>query len=803
MKHDFAGLTTAEAKERQAKYGFNEIEEKTLSTWLKVLKKFISPIPLMIEFALVLSAIVGRWEDFSIILVLLVVNITVDVLQERKASKALAALTSAMAPTALALRDGKVQQLPARELVPGDVVKLAIGDIAPADLRLLEDTQLTVDQSAITGESLPVEVTRGDNILSSAIIQMGSAFAEVTATGTHTKIGESAHLVAKAEREEGSHFQTAILRIGRFLILVSIGVVVIASTVLILRGDPLLETLRFAIVLTIASIPVALPAVLSVTMAIGAATLARHKAIVSDFKAVEELAGVDHLCIDKTGTLTENAIKAYPPTLYNSFSEAELYVYAVVASEEECITAIEKALYAHAEKEGYLEHINDYEIESFTPFDPIRKTTEAQVRKDNTSIHVVMGAAQVVAELVTSTERATLRSDVDTYATDGFRTIAIAIKREGEEYQLVGLVPLMDPPRADSKEVLSDIRERGIVVKMLTGDNHAIASFIGAQLAIGKRVMEASKLPAIFARSFKEAHDDIVATDVFSEVVPADKYRIVESLQQNDHIVAMTGDGVNDAPALKKADVGIAVKGATAAAQKAADLVLLDSSLSVIRKAIDHARDTFARMQSYATFRISETIRIVFFVALCVVFFDFTPVSAAMIILLALLNDIPVLAISYDNVPRFAGPVRWRMKEMLIVASVLGFLGVISSFLLFSFLDISGVEIAVIQTIIFLKLDVAGHSTLYLTRTGRRHFWERPFPALKFFIPAFSSRLLGTAIAYFGIFMPAISFGTIALIWLYATVWFVFNDFVKVGTYKLIDRFSHPTVKPAKPLSNS
>ncbi|HIP50000.1 MAG TPA: HAD family hydrolase, partial [Candidatus Pacebacteria bacterium] len=286
-------------------------------------------------------------------------------------------------------------------------------------------------------------------------------------------------------------------------------------------------------------------------------------------------------------------------------------------------------------------------------------------------------------------------------------------------------------------------------------------------------------------------HDDasaITNADVFTEVVPSDKYHIVDILQKENHIVAMTGDGVNDAPALKKADVGIAVSGASPAARSASDIILLSDGLSVIKDAIDHARMTFLRMHSYATFRISETIRVVIFITLAILVFNYSPLSAVMIVLLSLLNDIPVMAIAYDNVPTQKRPVRWNMHSTLFIASILGVAGVISSFMLFYWLHISGYPVAIIQTIIFIKLDVAGHSTLYLTRTGRDHFWKRPFPSLKFFLPAFSSRIIGTLIAVFGIFMEPISWEMVGYIWIYATIWFFINDQIKVFGYKLFDK---------------
>lgn len=791
LTRTYRGLTTKEAEAIREKSGFNEVIENELPIWRKVLKKFISPIPLMIEFALILSASIGRWEDFFIILALLIVNLGVESVQSFKANKALSALTKTLALTAEVIRDNKLTKIPARELVPGDVVKLAIGDISPADLELLDDTTVVVDQSTITGESLPVEVNKGDRILSSAIIQKGSAFAKVTATGVNTTIGESVELIAEAEQMEESHFQKAIINIGHFLIILSVALVVIASITLIVRDEPMVDTLRFAIILIIASIPVALPTVLSVTMAIGAAALAKHKAIVSDFTAVEELAGVDQLCIDKTGTLTKNKIEAFSPVLYGICNENDLYTFALLASEEEDHSPIEKALYRYADEHGYGRLHEEYSLVSFTPFDPERKTTEAVVEKrDGSTLHVVMGASQVIAALLSDEQNEDVSAQVDEFATQGFRTISVALKHETDEtYTPVGIIPLMDPPRDDSKEVIGDIKEHGITIKMLTGDNHAIAAFIGKQLQIGERVLTATRLQSLLEKKDKESYYEIRHADICSEVVPADKYHIVETLEYNGHIVAMTGDGVNDAPALKKADLGIAVQGATPAAQKAADLVLLDSSLSVIRTAIELARETFSHMQTYALFRISETIRIVVFIALSVIFFEFTPVTAAMIVILALLNDIPVLAISYDNTPKLTKPVRWKMNEMLLVASVMGILGVISSFLLLYFLKVQGIEAAIIMTLIFLKLDLAGHSSLYLTRTGREHFWAKPRPSMKFFIPNFATRFIGMAIAFFGIFMEPISLGAIVLLWIYVTIWFFINDLVKVWLYRAIDRF--------------
>ena len=787
----YTGLHSSEVLSLQEKYGFNEVTEKVTSGFIRFAKKLINPIPLMIEIALILSALSGRWEDFSIIFVLLAVNLGVEFWQEQKAFKALAELNKSLALRAQVVRDGVLKEIDARELVPGDIIKLTIGDIVPADSVLLENSFLDVDQSAITGESLSVEKTKDDEVPSGSVVQKGSQYAKVLATGIHTKIGKSAQLVAQAEQQEESHFQKAILKIGKFLIILSLALVIVTFILLLLRGDSLIETLRFALVLTIASIPVALPAVLSVTMAIGANTLAKRHAIVSNFKAIEELAGVDVLCIDKTGTLTKNSIEVYPPQIYGDFTEEEVIQYAILASEETHKTPIEKAIEAYADKKGYIIDAS-YSRNSFIPFNPTNKTTEVFFTHGQKEAQVIMGASQVIYNLTKAhPDTAKLKADTEHYAVDGFRTIALAYKVKGEQYVPVAVLPLMDPPREDSKEVIKEVKARGVSIKMLTGDNAAIAGFMAKLLSIGSSVMPASKLHAIRKKETTYAVGQVIEkTDVYAEVVPEDKFFIIKTLKKHNHIVAMTGDGVNDAPALKKADIGIAVSGATPAARAAADVVLLDSGLSIIKEAIDLARQTFHRMQAYATFRISETIRIVFFITLAVLFFDSSPLTSVMIIILALLNDIPVLAIAYDNAAVEKHPIRWKLKETLIVATVLGLTGLISSFGLLWYLHAAGYSLVIIQTIIFLKLDVAGHSTLYLTRTGKKHFWARPFPSLKFFIPAFSTRIIGTIFALSGFFMTAIDIKTVVYIWVYSTVWFLVNDQVKVYTYKVLERLS-------------
>jgi H+-transporting ATPase len=838
------GLTRLEVQERRERFGLNEVREKSETKLHRLFKKLWGPIPWLIEAAAILSAILGDWVDLLIILSLLVVNVAVDYIQEGKAASALAKIQSHLAKKALVFRDGAYQVINARELVPDDVVKLKIGDIVPADAVLLSGEYLQVDQSALTGESLSVNKKSGDEIYSGSIIKRGEMTARITAIGSRTFSGKNMYLVERAQKEETSHFQKAIIHIGRFLIILSIVMACIVLLVSTTRHDSLIEDLRFVLVLLVASIPVALPAVLSVTMAVGALTIAKKNAIVKNIAAIEELAGTDILCSDKTGTLTQNKLSISTPILYNGHSEGDLFYYASLTSSRENNDPIEAPIYEYIE-----DHFPQMDIhtprEKFEPFDPAIKIAKTVATIDGRRLTAIKGATQIVSEYIEQNDlKKIFLADIEALAKKGYRSLAVGYTHENHPFTLVGIIPFFDPPRDDSAEVINKVRSMGVNIKMLTGDNQSISQEVARILELGTNILPISQLRAgdiykeqtvlaqIIAKGlYKKLHADApnevieefgqqIAADVqdhlskaelhesyirrheseivavienadgFSEVLPEDKYFIIDELQKNKHFVAMTGDGVNDSPALKKADVGIAVFGATDAARAASDLVLLTPGLSIIQEAMRMARQTFERMKGYATFRIAETIRIILFISLAIIVFNYYPITAVMIIMLALLNDIPVMMIAYDNAPDSDKPVHWNMGEVLTVSTVLGVAGVISSFLLFSYLQWQDYPLALIQTMIFLKLDVSGHSTLYLTRTGRRHFWEKPYPALKFFLPAFSTRIIGTVIAVLGIFMEPISLQTAAFIWIYATAWWLLNDFLKIWSYKLYDHYS-------------
>ncbi|MDY6912603.1 MAG: plasma-membrane proton-efflux P-type ATPase, partial [Chloroflexota bacterium] len=654
------------------------------------------------------SAVIGYWEDFGIIATLLLVNASVAFWQEHKADNAIELLKQKLAPNARALRNGKWLELPARELVPGDVVRVRLGDIVPADIKLMDGDYLLVDESALTGESLPVEKQVSGVTYSGSIIRQGEMDALVFATGMNSYFGKTAKLVSEARTK--SHFQKAIVKIGDYLIVLGITLVILIFFVGLFRHESLPEMLQFSLVLIVASIPVALPAVLSVTMAVGAIALSKKDAIVSKLVAIEEMAGMDILCSDKTGTITKNELTVAAVESFGEFTDDDVLLLGALAGREEDKDPIDTAIITKAKSmESLAGVIDSFEVSEFKPFDPVSKRTEAAIRDaEGNSFKVAKGAPQVILALTANPEaiNADMKKRVNSFASKGYRALGVVKTDAKGDWQFVGLIPLRDPPREDSAETIRTAQSMGVNVKMVTGDHVAIAREIARQVNLGADMMQAS---SFMDKPDSEASAIVEEADGFAQVFPEHKYRIVELLQGKGHIVGMTGDGINDAPALKKADAGIAVDGATDADKSAADIVLTSPGLSVIINAIEESRKIFQRMNNYAIYRIAETIRVLVFMTLCIIVFNFYPVTAIMIVLLALLNDLPIMTISVDNVKYSDEPERWNMRVLLGVATVLGLFGVASSFGIFYIGDeVFELSRETLQSFIYLKLSVAG-----------------------------------------------------------------------------------------------
>ena len=781
---DSNGLTQAEAQRRLTEEGYNELPEKKRNPFLEFLSHFFGPIPWMIEAAAILSAVVQHWADFVIILVLLMANAVVGFWEEFQAGNAIAALKANLALKARVKRDGQWRDLPARELVTGDLVRMRLGDIVPADARLLDGEPVEVDQSALTGESLPAEKKPGETVYSGSILKKGEIDALVTATGKQTYFGKTAQLVESAQTV--SHFQKAVLKIGDYLIVLAVALVVLIITVAVFRGDKFITTLQFALVLTVAAIPVAMPTVLSVTMAVGARLLARKQAIVSRLVAIEELAGMDILCSDKTGTLTQNQLVVGDPYCVEGIKPEDVVLAAALASRSEAADAIDQAVLNGMKDKAALKR---FQVLHFRPFDPVSKRTEATLKTiDGKQFKVSKGAPQEILKLPANAAQiqSLAEETINEFAGRGFRSLGVARTNEQGQWQFLGVLPLSDPPREDSKSTIATAREMGVGVKMITGDQVAIGKEIARQVGLGTNILDASLFSNTTHAEGAQLDDTIEKADGFAQVFPEHKYHIVEVLQKHGHIVGMTGDGVNDAPALKKADAGIAVSGATDAARAAAAIVLLTPGLSVIIDAIKESRKIFQRMNSYAIYRIAETIRVLLFMTLSILVFNFYPVTAVMIVLIALLNDGAILSIAYDRERFSAKPEAWNMRMVLGIASVLGMAGVIASFGLFYLGErVYHLNREMIQTLMYLKLSVAGHLTIFVTRT-RGPFWStRPAPIL--LVAVIGTQVIATLIAVYGVFMPPVGWGWALAVWGYALAWFIVNDGIKLVAYRVID----------------
>ncbi len=807
------GLTATEAAQRLTKYGPNAIQAHEESRWKKLLGYFWSPIAWMIEAAAIISLLRQDWPDFIVVTALLLYNAAVGFWQDNKAASALAALKKGLALKAHALRDGSWVSVDAASLVPGDVVTIAGGEILPADVILFDGKYLSVDQAALTGESLPVSKKVGDNGYSGSIARQGSMIGLVTATGNNTFFGRTAKLVASAGSK--SHAEQAVTRIGDFLILLAVILAVILIGTQVWRDiaadgrwewSEAGEIAQFVLVLLVASVPVALPAVMSVTMALGALALSKQKAIVSRLSAIEELAGVDMLCSDKTGTLTMNQLALQAPIPFSGTQPDDLVLGAALASQRQSNDAIDMAV-VKALKDPKV--LDPYKVVDFVPFDPVNKKTVGIVTgPDGKQLQFAKGAPQAIAALCGIKEDATdgdgpaYFGKVSELASHGTRALGVSRSEDGgKTWTLLGLLALLDPPRPDAKATIAEAKKLGLGVKMVTGDDVAIGSEISRELGIGTNLLVASN---VFSKDMDPNHIPIDAAraveqaDGFGRVFPEHKFEIVKALQERGHIVAMTGDGVNDAPALKQADCGVAVSGATDAARSAAALILTAPGLSTIVNAINESRAIFERITSYVYYRIAMTIDIMLVVVLAYIAFDFQPLTAIMIVVLALLDDIPIMTIAYDNVKPATQPVRWNMHRIIVFSSIMGLMALVQSFGLVMICmywmqspDLMGImhmDFPHLQTMLFLQLAAGGHLLLFVVRS-RGSLFFKPYPSAPLFLAVVGTQIVAVLICAFGIgLVPPLPWIMIGFVWVYVLVWMVVMDWVKLLYFAIADR---------------
>ncbi|TYG97965.1 hypothetical protein ES288_A10G080100v1 [Gossypium darwinii] len=807
------GLSSEEGQKRLHIFGPNKLEEKQESKVLKFLGFMWNPLSWVMEIAAIMAIALANgggkppdWQDFIGIVALLLINSTISFIEENNAGNAAAALMAGLAPKTKVLRDGKWSEQEASILVPGDIISIKLGDIVPADARLLEGDPLKIDQSALTGESLPVNKNAGDEVFSGSTVKQGELEAIVIATGVHTFFGKAAHLVDSTNNV--GHFQQVLTAIGNFCIC-SIGVGMLIEIVVMypIQQRRYRDGIDNLLVLLIGGIPIAMPTVLSVTMAIGSHRLSQQGAITKRMTAIEEMAGMDVLCSDKTGTLTLNKLtvdKSLVEVFTNDVDKDMVILLAARASRVENQDAIDACIVGMLgdpkEARAGITEVH------FFPFNPVdKRTAMTYIEADGSWHRVSKGAPEQIIDLCNLRDDVKRRAHdiIANFADRGLRSLAVArqtVKEknkdaQGEAWEFVGILPLFDPPRHDSAETICRALNLGVNVKMITGDQLAIGKETGRRLGMGTNMYPSS---ALLGQNKGDTIDTIGVdeliekADGFAGVFPEHKYEIVKRLQQRNHICGMTGDGVNDAPALKKADIGIAVDDATDAARGASDIVLTEPGLSVIVSAVLTSRAIFQRMKNYTIYAVSITIRIVLgFMLIALIWkFDFSPF---MVLIIAILNDGTIMTISKDRVKPSPMPDSWKLKEIFATGIVLGtYLACMTVVFFWAandsnfFQDKFGVRSIrhnqdELTAAIYLQVSIVSQALIFVTRSRSWSFIERP--GLLLVVAFILAQLIATLLAVYANWgfarIKGIGWGWAGVIWLYSLVFYVPLDVLK------------------------
>ena len=764
------GLTSDEAKKRLLEYGPNAVEERKSHPWRRFLGKFWAPVPWMLEVTILLETILKKRAEAIIIGVLLFFNAALSYFQEKKAGQALEMLRQRLSVQARALRDGHWQLLPSQSLVPGDIVHVRMGDLVPADLRLSEG-QVLLDQSTLTGESVPVEASAGGSAYAGTVVKRGEASGEVTATGSRTKFGKTAELVRIA-RTVG-HLQETIFTIVKYLVMMDVVLVAAVLAYGFATGMAWGEILPFSMMLLIASVPVALPATFTLAEALGTQELAHQGVLVTRLSAIEDAAAMDVLASDKTGTITKNelslaALRSYPPS-----TNDDVLRLAVLASDDATQDPLDLAILNGARARGV--SLDSSSRTQFIPFDPSTKRSEARIVKGNVTLRVVKGAPSVVCGLAEAGNE--VSQDAEVLASQGYRVLAVA--SGNERLRVTGLLAMLDPPRPDSKALIQALYELGLRVLMITGDGPATAQTVATQVGIRARACPPEKLRNDPKRAVEEC-------SVFAGALPEDKYRLVQALQQESHMVGMTGDGVNDAPALKQAEVGIAVANATDVAKAAASVVLTNPGLMDMVAAVKTSRSIYQRMLTYTLNKIIKTIEIALFLSLGLTLADTFVVTPLQIVLLFFTNDFVTMSIATDRVSFSQKPDRWDIRTLMLTALPLACLIVIFSFGIFlTAKEVFHIPLPQLQTLMFVMLVFSGQGTVYLVRERGRFWHSRPSKWL--LISSFCDIAVVSLLAGRGILMAPVKLEWVAILLGLVLAYLFAIDFLKIRIFRHFD----------------
>ena len=761
------GLTIAEAQDRLRQFGPNRVDEERRHPLLSFFAKFWAPVPWMLEATIVLEVLVHKLDEAIIIGVLLLFNSVLSFVQENQANRALTLLRKRLSVQARVLRDGRWRLIPAEELVPEDVIHLRLGDLAPADLRLF-DGAVEADESELTGESVPVEKSAGALVYAGSRLKRGEASGEVTATGQYTYFGKTAELVKTAKT--ASHLQEIIFAIVKYLVILD---AVLVGALLVYAGFahlPWSEVLPFALILLVASVPVALPGMFTVATALGALDMSHHGVLVTRLSAIEEAGAMDVLCTDKTGTITQNRLTVAQICPIGNRTSEEVLRMAALASDAATQDPIDLAILEAAQAKKVLSAVPIRT--QFIPFDTATKRSEATYEQSAGKLRVIKGAPDALISLVR--DGRSIADEVERLAGQGERVLAVAAGTE-HSLKLVGLLGLEDPIREDSRALVQNLTSLGVRVIMVTGDGPATARAVSLQVGIGDRIGSAESLRNGAGLATEQY-------DVFAGVFPEDKFRLVEALQRQGHVVGMTGDGVNDAPALKQAEAGIAVSTATDVAKAAASVVLTESGLMGVLRAVETGRRIYQRMLTYTLNKIIKTIEIGVFLSVGVILTGTFVITPLLVVLLLFTNDFVTMSIATDHVSFSSRPDHWDIRTLMLTAGTLAGLVLILSFaVFFAGRDILHLPIRQLQTLVFLMLVFTGQGNVYLVR-DRNRLWHS-FPSRWLIVSSAADIVVVSVMAKNGILMAPISWSLVASLLAIVLVFLFVIDGVKVHVF--------------------
>ena len=781
------GLSEKEAEERLKTYGYNEITSKKVNPIKKLLLKFWGPIPLMLFIVIIMSAFLGRYTDAYIVIGLLLFNGAASFFEEFKADNTLELLKNKLSVNVNVQRDNEWKKLPSKFLVPGDIIRVRMGDIIPADCLIIEGDYLSVDQSMLTGESLPVDKNKGSTLFSSSTVREGEATALVLKTGKNTSFGKTADLVRIAGGK--MHLENDILRLLKYLIYIDLLLIVSVFITSYLSHINLLTIVPFSLLILLASVPVGLPAAFTVAMAYGTERLSSKNILVTKLEAIEEASTMNVVCLDKTGTITSNQLSVSEPFGYGKFSMEDVLFYGAIASKREDNDEIDNAIIEGLKKYDTKNLELDYKLIKFIPFSPSTKISQADILLNGKKMSAIKGFPEIVIKKcgLDASETKKINAKIKEMSLKGYRTIAVAARLSDKKaWDFVGIVPLNDKPREDSKKLIEELKGLGIKTKMLTGDNIDTAKEIAKEVGIGDKILDVKTLEGLDEKTLSKL---IIEHDGFAGVFPKDKYTIVKTLQDAGYHVGMTGDGVNDAPALKQAEVGIAVSNATDVAKSAATIVLTSPGIEPIVNAVKESRSIFERMISYTLNKVTRIFQIAFFLSIAFIILRFLPIKAVQLILMIFLNDIGSIALSTDKESYSKKPDSWDIKAIFYASILFGIMVIFEvSILAYFGLFYFHLNHASFETFLFVAFMFSIEALLLSIRSRKRFFHSRPsIPVLLQIILAIT---ITAIIAYFGVLMSSINPYYILFIGVVAVLFLVITDYIKVFAYKKDKEFS-------------